>query len=157
MGFEIEKKYIIKNVPENVKLENEKEIHQTYLVTGKEEIRVRKLIKKENYQFTMTIKKGKGLVREEVELTILEATYNQLLTNNYKIPLRKKRSKIVIEGNEFDYDVYLNSKEVGLKTIEIEFNSEEEANNFIKPEWFGKDVTDDKSYKNQNLWLTIQN
>jgi CYTH domain-containing protein len=127
------------------------------LVTGKEEIRVRKLIKKENYQFTMTIKKGKGLVREEVELTILEATYNQLLTNNYKIPLRKKRSKIVIEGNEFDYDVYLNSKEVGLKTIEIEFNSEEEANNFIKPEWFGKDVTDDKSYKNQNLWLTIQN
>jgi CYTH domain-containing protein len=157
MGLEIEKKYIIENVPENIKLENKKEIHQTYLATGKQEIRVRKVIKNEANLFVMTIKTGKGLVREEVELSILETTYNQLLTNNYKIPLRKVRSKIVIDGNEFDYDEYLNTKERGLKTIEIEFDNEDEANNFVKPEWFGKDVTENKSYKNQNLWLEIQN
>ena len=35
--------------------------------------------------------------------------------------------------------------------MEIEFPTEEEANNFQAPEWLGKDVTNDKNYKNQSL------
>ena len=35
---------------------------------------------------------------------------------------------------------------------EIEFKDEQEANNFIAPKWFGKEVTYDKSYKMKNYW-----
>lgn len=36
---------------------------------------------------------------------------------------------------------------------EIEFPSEEAANAFIPPSWFGKDVTNDPSYKMKNYWF----
>ena len=36
----------------------------------------------------------------------------------------------------------------GLTYMEIEFPTEEEANNFQAPEWLGKDVTNDKNYNN---------
>ena len=34
---------------------------------------------------------------------------------------------------------------------EVEFDSLEEANAFIPPAWFDKDVTDDPSYANSNI------
>ena len=41
----------------------------------------------------------------------------------------------------------------GLRTVEVEFTTEEEARAFIRPSWFGEDVTNDKSYKNKMLAL----
>ena len=35
---------------------------------------------------------------------------------------------------------------------EIEFPSEEAANAFVPPSWFGEDVTNDSSYKMKNYW-----
>jgi CYTH domain-containing protein len=155
MGKEIEKKFIINELPNNIKLKNGKEIHQTYLATGKEEIRVRKLMTKKETTFTMTIKKGEGLVREEIEFDITEGTYQQLLLNSNKTPIIKKRHKIELDEHKFDFDQYSNLNVVGLKTIEVEFESEQAASKFVKPEWFGKEVTEDKKYKNQNLWLSL--
>ena len=125
------------------------------MVTGKEEIRVRKLIKDDLSQFTMTIKKGEGLVREEIEFDIIEETYKQLIDKSNQQPLIKNRSKIKLDGYQFDYDEYINSTKQNLKTIEVEFETEEEAHNFKKPFWFGEEVTEDKTYKNQNLWLNL--
>ena len=34
---------------------------------------------------------------------------------------------------------------------EVEFPSEEEANSFVAPEWFGEDVTYSNKYHNSNL------
>jgi|tagenome__1003787_1003787.scaffolds.fasta_scaffold20652670_1 adenylate cyclase len=153
---EIEKKYLIETIPSELKLENSKEIHQTYLAIGKEEIRVRKILKDGNESHTMTIKKGHGLTREEIEFEISKETYEQLLVCGSRKPLIKTRGKLVIGENIFDFDVYQNSAITNLKTIEIEFNSEEDASCFIKPEWFGTDVTEDKRYKNQSLWKEIQ-
>lgn len=39
----------------------------------------------------------------------------------------------------------------GLAYLEIEFESEEEANNFKSYDWVIKDVTDDENYKNGHL------
>lgn len=213
MAKEIEKKYLIKSVPSNMQLEGTKEIHQTYLATGAEELRVRKIIKKQQETHTMTIKKGGGLTREEKEFEIHVETYNQMLSNENRTsylatgkgevslrkmeteqretyvmtfkkdneltqekiefeidaetyeqllsnverkPLIKTRSAIHVDGFEFDYDVYQNNELLGLQTIEVEFPSEEDAHAFKQPNWFGEDVTEDKQYKNQNLWKTIQ-
>src|SRR3954452_215013 len=122
---EIEKKYLIETIPSELKLENSKEIHQTYLAIGKEEIRVRKILKDGNESHTMTIKKGHGLTREEIEFEISKETYEQLLVCGSRKPLIKTRGKLVIGENIFHFDVYQNSAITNLKTIEIEFNSEE--------------------------------
>lgn len=156
MVKEIEKKYLVNEIPSDLFPINQKEIHQTYLAIGMEEIRVRKIIKNDSESFTMTIKKGTGLSREEIEFEISKGTYDQLLVNGNKKPLIKTRSKVAIDSKVFDFDIYQNSSIDNLKTIEIEFKSEEEAHNFIKPEWFGEDVTEDKNYKNQSLWKEIQ-
>ncbi len=39
------------------------------------------------------------------------------------------------------------------KTVEVEFKSDELAENFIIPDWFGEEITYDKRYKNKNLSL----
>jgi CYTH domain-containing protein len=54
---------------------------------------------------------------------------------------------------EVEVDFY---EELNLIVAEIEFTTEAAANLFIKPDWFDEDVTDDKSYKNQNLWKDVQ-
>lgn len=47
-------------------------------------------------------------------------------------------------------DIY-NDDLDGLVTVETEFSSEEQAEAFVKPSWFGDDITEDKRYKNKNL------
>ena len=39
----------------------------------------------------------------------------------------------------------------GLKMVEVEFDNEDQALNFVPPEWFGKDVSDDHRFRNVNL------
>ena len=40
---------------------------------------------------------------------------------------------------------------------EIEFESKEEAESFKAPEWFGKEVTEDKNFKMSNYWKRTRN
>ena len=49
-----------------------------------------------------------------------------------------------------ELDIYYGELE-GLITVETEFKSEKEANEFIVPNWYGKEITYDKRYKNKNL------
>lgn len=156
MSVEIEKKYLVLDAPTDLLLTNGKEIHQTYLAIGEEEVRVRKIIKDTAESFTMTIKKGNGLTREEIEFSISEATYNQLLQSSTAKPLIKTRHKVVINNQSFDFDIYQNAETLGLKTIEIEFLTEDKAHSFVAPSWFSEEVTSDKQYKNQSLWNSIQ-
>jgi CYTH domain-containing protein len=39
----------------------------------------------------------------------------------------------------------------GLAMVEVEFSSKEEANQFVIPNWFGAEVTNDAKYRNSNL------
>ena len=39
----------------------------------------------------------------------------------------------------------------GLRMVEVEFDNEDQALNFVPPEWFGKDVSDDHRFRNVNL------
>lgn len=156
MNKEIEKKFLVEKLPSDLKIESSKEIHQTYLAIGNEEIRVRKITKGEEVSYTMTIKKGSGLTREEMEFEISKETYEQLLLGGQREPLIKTRNKVIVGKSVFDLDIYKNSAIENLKTIEIEFDSEKEANSFVALNWFKVDVTNDKNYKNQFLWKEIQ-
>ena len=136
----------------NIKLINKKKISQNYLAIGEEEIRIRKIIdeSEENASYFMTYKKGNSLKRIEQEIEILKETYDQL-QGNLK-PINKTRSTFKFNNYLIYVDEY---DDFDFCTIEIEFDSVEESLNFVPPSWFGEEITANKDYKNQSLWLKL--
>lgn len=156
MGKEIERKFLIKEIPFDLYSMDPEKVIQSYLAIGEEEVRLRKTLVGSKAKCVMTIKKGKGLVREEREFPIEELTYAQLLQGSTKKPIIKNRFVKVIDGYEYVIDLFLNESLSRLITAEVEFESVEDANEFVKPIWLGEEVTEDKAYKNQSLWKSIQ-
>lgn len=144
--MEIERKFLV-NIDNNHHKEcSHKKIIQAYL-SFNPEIRIRSLGK----QYFLTIKSEGDLERNEYEISITKKEFDKqlLLCKNriiyktrYYIPLS---SSLVAE-----YDVYEGKLE-GLATVEVEFQDVESATQFIVPDWFGKEVTYDKKFKNKNL------
>ena len=65
----------------------------------------------------------------------------------------KKRYLVPLEqGLTAEVDLYEGSLS-GLMTTEVEFPSLEAAEQFVPPEWFGRDVSGEKAYKNTSLSL----
>lgn len=157
---EIERKFIISNIPKNLEIIEKKFVEQNYLlITKLDEIRLRKEIilnadiKKENY--TLTKKSGFGLIREEEEHFISEKMYNLLKSLIEKKPILKKRQIALLDKDtDAVIDEYID-KSINMKTIEIEFNSIENANNFKVPKWFGAELTNNEQFKNKNIWKAL--
>lgn len=158
--MEIERKFIIKKIPDNIEEYPCFHIEQAYLNTNPV-VRVRK--EKDEYYLTY---KGKGmLTREEYNLTLNEESYyhlrekadgNIISKNRYRIPLNNPRFKegcpIPPEGYSLtiELDVF-EAPYDSLVLAEVEFGSKEAAESFLPPDWFYKDVTYDASYHNSNL------
>ena len=149
MGLEIEKKYLIKNLPENL---SEYECHiltQGYLNTTPV-VRVRR----ENDEYYLTYK-GKGMLsREEYNLPLTKEAFDHLLKKSDGNIITKSRYKIPYSSGEKTYTIELDIFDAPFSPLilaEVEFDSEEDANAFVSPEWFDKDVTFDPNYHNSNL------
>ena len=144
--MEIEKKYLVSKLNFNPEKYPSKEIEQGYISTDPV-IRIRKYGK----DYILTIK-GKGhLAREEYELDISAVQYQNLLSKVDNSIITKIRYYIPLNDSlTAELDVYEGFLK-GLMTVEVEFPTIEEAENFISPSWFGKDVTFDKRYKNASL------
>ena len=64
-----------------------------------------------------------------------------------------EKTRYLIPYNEkltIELDIFHNDLSP-LILAEVEFESEDEANNFTPPEWFGEDVTFSPKYHNSNL------
>lgn len=143
--MEIERKFLVNTVPDCLERFSSAEIEQCYLSFLPEQ-RIRK--KGEKYYFT---EKSEGtLVREEQERDISECDYVALKKRHIGNIIYKRRYVIPLEDLAIELDIY---KEVlsGLITVEVEFPSEERADSFEIPPWFGKEITADSRYKNKNL------
>ena len=142
--MEIERKFLVKEMPDL----NQYAFHcmeQGYLNTDPV-VRVRK--EDDNYYLTY---KGKGLLaREEYNLPLNEEGYYHLVEKADGVIIRKKRYLIPYEKYTIELDVFEEPYE-DLVIAEVEFESEEEANEFCPPEWFGEDVTFDRRYHNSQL------
>ena len=152
--MEIERKFLIKNLPENILSACEfAEIEQEYLDFGEgesPEIRIRRLTKNGITEYFYT-EKGKGdLSREEEEYEISEYSYRNLKELSISKSLRKKRYYFPLSSLTVEIDVYEGSL-AGLTVAEVEFSSVEESEKFLLPEWFDEELTYDKAYKNKNL------
>lgn len=150
MAKEIERKFVLRDLPAKVEETAQKYyIEQYYLIIeNKSEARVRlkEDIETGKKEYFLTIKSGEGLQREETEIHINESQFIILSSSAIK-GLKKWRLKT---PNGFEIDIY-NERLSHLSVVEVEFASEEEANTFVPPHWFGEEVTENAKYKNKNL------
>lgn len=143
--MEIERKFTVKELPENLNDYPCKRIEQGYLCI-KPVLRVRR--KGEEYWLTC---KGEGLlVREEHEFPLTAEAYQHLLAKADGRIIQKDRYHIPCGEYTIELDVF-HGELAPLVIAEVEFPSVDAANSFVPPAWFDKDVTADPAYSNSNL------
>lgn len=144
--MEIERKFLIKKIPDNLTSYKARKIEQAYLCTDPV-VRVRR----DNDDYYLTYKSKGMIVREEYNLPLTKEAYGHLLAKadgniitktRYEIP---EKDDLTIELDVFE------GKFDGLLLAEVEFASEEEALGYIPPEWFGEDVSNSTKYHNSTL------
>ncbi len=143
--MEIERKFLIKELPADLESYEHHTISQGYL-SVKPVLRIRK--KDDKAFFTY---KGSGLLaREEIETEIPVETYEHLVPKIDGRLIEKTRYIIPFNEHKIELDVFEGHKK-GLIMAEVEFESIEQANAFVAPAWFAEDVTEDRSYHNSNM------
>ena len=145
--MEIERKFLIKELPGNLDTYPFHLIEQGYLNTDPV-VRVRR----QDDEYYMTYK-GKGfLAREEYNLPLNSNAYEHLLSKADGNIIRKKRYLIPIKDSSLtiELDIF-EGVFAPLIIAEVEFASIEEAESFTPPAWFKEDVTNNRLYTNSYL------
>lgn len=147
--MEIERKYLIRRLPENLSQYQCKKIAQGYICTNPV-VRIRK--SDDEYYLTY---KGNGLMaREEYNLPLTQEGYEHMLSKIDGRLIEKSRYLIPLDGKlTAELDIFEGDL-APLIIVEVEFDSLDAANSFIPPEWFGEDVTESRKYHNSNLALS---
>lgn len=164
--MEIERKFLLKQIPENLDSYPYHLIEQAYLCTDPV-VRVRR----QDDEYYMTYK-GSGLMsREEYNLPLNKEAYTHLLPKADGNVISKKRYLIPLSEEEInaeclsflaDTSLIIELDEFAppfapLLLAEVEFPNEESANAFQMPDWFLEDVTQDIRYHNSYMsTVTIQ-
>ncbi len=144
--MEIERKFLVKTIPDNLSEYKCRIIEQAYLCT-EPVVRARK----DNDEYYLTYK-GRGLMaREEYNLPLNNESYQHLLAKADGNIITKKRYEIPDgTGKTIELDIF-EGVFSGTVVAEVEFETIEEANSYTAPSWFGKDVTNDTAYHNSNM------
>ena len=144
--MEIERKYLIDQIPFDLSEYPSHKIEQGYLCT-EPVVRIRR--DGEDYYLTY---KSKGLmVREEYNLPLTRDAYEHLKPKADGRIITKERflipldDTLTIELDRFEGDL------APLLLAEVEFQDEDSANAFVPPDWFGEDVTFSSKYHNSTL------
>ena len=143
--MEIERKYLLKKLPDNLDTYRHRHLEQGYLCTAPV-VRIRK----DDDRYELTYKSGGMMVRQEYNLLLTKDSYEHLKKKIDGRLISKKRYMIPYEKYMIELDVFENDL-APLVLAEVEFETEEEANTFTPPEWFGKDVTYSKEYHNSYM------
>ena len=158
--MEIERKFTVKNLPENLEKYPCHIIEQAYLNTDPV-VRVRR----QDDEYYMTYKSRGLLSREEYNLPLNETSYYHLRDKADGNVISKKRYVIPIAEPAFTSDYPESIDQISLYVeldlfdapfaplviAEVEFPSEEMANAFLPLDWFDQDVTNDPAYHNSNM------
>lgn len=158
--MEIERKFTIKYLPENLEQYPCHLIEQAYLNTDPV-VRIRR--QDDDYYLTY---KGSGLIaREEYNLPLNEHSYYHLREKSDGNVISKKRYVIPIEHPTFtseykecidqislfvELDIF-EAPFAPLMIAEVEFPSKDMSDAFIPLDWFDQDVSEDPAYHNSNL------
>jgi CYTH domain-containing protein len=145
---EIERKYLIRELPEDLRRWQHWPIAQGYLATESAGRQVR--LRKKGKQTSLTFKVGRGAHREEREINLSPKQFAALWPGTAGRRLRKMRYEIPWRGLLIEIDVY-RGKHAGLVVAEVEFPNLAMCRKFKPPGWFGREVTGQKAYSNVRL------
>ena len=143
--MEIERKYLLKKLPDNLDTYRHRHLEQGYLCTAPV-VRIRK----DDDRYELTYKSGGMMVRQEYNLLLTKDSYEHLKKKIDGRLISKKRYMIPYEKYMIELEVFENDL-APLVLAEVEFETEEEANTFTPPLWFGNVVTFSKAYHNSVL------
>lgn len=143
--MEIERKFLVDKIPFALDEFKCRKIEQAYLNTAPV-VRIRQ----DNDDYYLTYKSKGLLVREEYNLPLNKESYEHLKEKADGVIITKKRYEIPFEKYTIEFDVF-EGKYDGLLFAEVEFENEEDAQNFTPPAWFGEDVTMRPEYSNSFL------
>lgn len=144
--YEIEKKYLVKKLPEALHSYPHYDIEQGYLCTNPV-IRVRKT----DADYILTYKSSGMMMREEYEHPLTCDGYNHLIKKADGTVISKTR--YLIKGNDrhtIELDIFHKDLK-GIVLAEVEFSSLNDAQEYIPPEWFGEEVTDNICFHNSRI------
>ena len=161
--MEIERKFLIDKLPEDLESYPFHRIEQAYLNINPV-IRVRR----EDDEYYMTYKGSGMMAREESNLPLTKDAYYHLLLKADGNVISKKRYMIpllhpqVLPGYPVPPDGYSLIIELDvfakpfepLLLAEVEFGSKEAAEAFLPPDWFGKEVTYCPEYHNSHMAMS---
>ena len=150
---EIERKYLVKDFSNNIEIEEIRDIEQIMIYRDKKtRIRIRKLEitnknQKNEMQYVYTVKTNGDIVEEgktaniyEIESNITEEYFKELSKKILGNKISKRRIVVPIQDElKVEIDIYYDYLE-GFLTAEVEFQNEEQAKNFKKPEWLGEEI-----------------
>ncbi len=143
--MEIERKYLIKTLPENLEQYPLRVLEQGYLCTAPV-VRIRR----DNDKYELTYKSGGLMARQEYNLSLTADAYEHLREKVDGRIISKKRYMLPLGEYTIELDIFEGDL-APLMLAEVEFPTIEEANAFTPPEWFGEDVTFDGKYHNSYL------
>lgn len=144
--MEIERKFLIDPLPENLEQYPFHEIEQAYLNTAPV-VRIRR----QDDTYYLTYKGGGLMAREEYNLPLNRESYEHLREKADGKIITKTRYNIPEKnGLTIELDIFHGVYE-GLILAEVEFPDIETALAYQPPVWFKKDVTEDPAYHNSNM------
>ena len=141
-GMEIERQFLVENLPGLPSVYEQ--LRQGY-ISLEPEIRIRQ-IGTEN--FSLTVKRGSGLVRQEweTEITVQEFINLRQRLEPGTLMIEKRRYSIPLpDGLVAELHVHERHL-IGLNYVEVEFASAEAAEAFQPPAWFGREITEDARF-----------
>ena len=144
--MEIERKFLIQKLPDNIQQFPSHRIEQGYLCTNPV-VRIRR----EDDSYILTYKSQGMMSREEYNLPLTKEAYQHLCQKTDGVFIQKTRYIIPDKENlKIELDIFHGSHQ-GLILAEVEFPDEQTALAYQPPSWFSEDVTFSSQYHNSYL------
>lgn len=144
---EIERRFLVAVVPEEVKHSPFVNVEQGYISGHPVTVRIRRI---SNEGCFLTVKRGGLPNREEREIPLNDAQFAVLwpITEGWRI--EKTRYRHSFGALLIELDVF-HGRHKGLIIAEVEFPDMDAAIHFTSPEWFGEEITQNSAYSNSRL------
>lgn len=148
--MEIERKFLLNKLPDNLETYEKIDLEQAYIST-EPVIRVRKKVSAKSEKYILTVKSTGLMSRQEFELDMEEKAYNNLIHKADGNIISKSRYLIPLEkGLTLELDIFHGIFD-GLVMGEIEFPDEETAKKYTPPEFISEEVTFDTRFHNSTM------
>ena len=145
---EIERKFLLKRLPDGLTTFPHEEIEQGYLALERGGVQVR--LRKKGPVRSLTYKRGEKNPREEREVRLSGEQFDALWPATSGRRLTKIRYDVPWKQYTIEIDVYTGRHD-GVIVAEVEFADEKSCAEFVPPEWFGEDVTGNARYRNVEM------